>query len=64
MQYYFFYLPIIRVIGAAHVEDISSIPEGELMSLQLGREFLFLNSQKLEKDMTNVITTVLKKRGL
>lgn len=33
-------LSVLRVIGAAHVEDLNELPNGELLALQLGRSLL------------------------
>ena len=40
LLYSFICLFWFRVVGAAHVADLSSLPTGELLSLKLGTEFL------------------------
>jgi 5-methylthioribose kinase len=50
---------IRRVIGAAHVEDIQSIPEGELKALKLGKQFLLVTVRDTDK-LTDIIVNLLK----
>ena len=42
------------MIGAAHVADLSSLPEGELKALVLGRAFLLVT----EEQQTNLLEAI------
>ena len=53
-----------RVIGAAHVEDLFSVPEGELLALVLGRAFLLSSSRKGYGDLMSVVKKTLTDYGL
>lgn len=44
-----------RTIGTAHVEDVSSIPEGELMAVQLGHALMIANCSTASQGKTGLV---------
>ncbi len=50
------------MIGAAHVIDLSSLPQGELIALKLGKAFLLASSESVQQstDMTKIINMIIE----